>query len=205
MITFQVDGVKEARRNLDPAIVNVAARRTVNKVVRSGRTEASKIIRKKFAIKKSELDPTMTIKTAKGKSLTADLEVRSRPISLIRFNPRALRGGVQTFGTRNKIGGQTVRGIAQKKVKRPKYSGVEAKIVHDHKTILPSAFIARGKGGVPVVFARKSDGKLRALRVITVPSMVKQPQTWDTLEQRIIDQEIKVFQQELKYELSKRR
>lgn len=202
--TITIEGAEKARRLLDPKIVQNAARRTVNKVVKTAKTEMSAQVRKKFAIQKNELDPTMTVKLAKGRELESILTVRSRPVSLVRFKLKQIRGGVQTFATKNKGG---LRGIAQKRIKRGKYSGVQVKIKTEGRNlVLPHAFIARGKGGVPVVFSRvPNKGKLRARRVISIASMAKQPETLQPVIEKVRRKQNDVFNQELKYEMLKRR
>jgi hypothetical protein len=73
------------------------------------------------------------------------------------------------------------------------YSGVTAQIEHGHKTVLPKAFMARGKGGTPLVLIRSSQVKsesgrkegLKAIKVITEASIFKQGRVLDKVIAKI--------------------
>lgn len=201
-INIQVKGVEEfIKRNLDPKKIQGAVITSLNRTVASAKTEASSILRERFSIKKQDLDPKLTVMKASSSNLSATLTLIGEPISLTKFSPVQVRGGVKSF---------MKQGMAQKKVKGKGFAGVQVEIIKGNKTLRKGAFMAVGKHGVPFVFERikgsssterKGKEKLRALKLKRYPSLLKQPDRLARLKARIEEQWKKNFDHELKRRL----
>lgn len=166
MIDIKLTGVAEVQRTFNPSKVARAAASTLNRVTRSGRTEASSSIRARWMIKKAPLDRKMTITPASKHNLRASLTVISSPLNLMHFYAR-----------------QTKRGVV-------------AQIQRGRKTILPHAFIARGSGGTLLVLRRSKKAKSRtgrkeglaAVKVISAASMFHQQRLLSSVTAKIQSQ-----------------
>lgn len=148
---IRLEGIKAARRRYSTTIVKRATRSALNKTIRSARTVASTEIRKKYNIKKKDLDKrTMKVIRARSSNLTSKIVVRSRPISLIFYAARQLKKGVKltifkgkrillphTFLTTVKAG---VAGAAHTGVFKRR--GKERLPVAEPKSISPSSMFA---------------------------------------------------------------
>jgi hypothetical protein len=189
--TIKLEGVKEALQVLDPENVRRAAMRTIKRAAGSGKTIISKIIRDKYNIKKRDLDGKISVRI--GNSF-ATLTLTGEPLSYTYF-------GAREFGKRGKKG-----------------SGVRVRILKGGKITRIRAFMGRGRGsGAILVFKRmpgtqsplapisKRTGrpwkreKLRALKVISYPSMLRRPENIQAVEDRILQQLKKEWQANLKY------
>lgn len=202
-IRVTIKNLDNVLKALDPKTVERATVRALNRTVSSAKTEASSILREKYNVKKSDLDPKLSIMNADYSNLTAKLTLTGDPISLTRFNPVQIRGGVRTF---------IKQGMAQKKVRSGNFAGVRTEIFKGKTRIRRPAFMAMGKNSVPLVFERirgsqsperfyksgKPKEKLRALKVVTYPSMLKQPQYMSRLKEHILEQWQKNIDHELK-------
>ena len=181
--SMKLNGVEDIIKKFDPRNVRRAARATLNKVVKSGRTEASRIIRETWNVKKSDLDRKITFRGAVLSNLTAMLIVRGEPITLLYFGATQI---VNNKSVRLKRKGRISPDAEIKTGKAGRgYSGVTAQIQHGYKTVLPKAFIVKGKGGTPLVLIRskkvqsqsgRKEG-LKAVKVITEASIFKQDRT----------------------------
>ncbi|MEK7075242.1 MAG: phage tail protein, partial [Patescibacteria group bacterium] len=180
-ITVKVEGIKEALEKFDPRKVKRAAAGALNRAVRSGRTEALSLIRETWAIKRSDIDRKINIKSALASNLSAILSVSGKPINLLYFNARQISAG-KAISVKRK---GRLSADAQIKTGRAGrgYSGVTSQIQLSHKTVLPKAFISRAtKGGIPLVLIRSSKAHSRsgrkegliAVKVITEASIFKQ-------------------------------
>ena len=194
-INIKLEGVDRALKMLDPKIVQRAAQRTLERAAKSGKTIISSQIREKFNIKKADLDRKIKINPPWQGKLQAELIVKGEPISLIYFGPKQMAGNIQTFISKNK-------GIAQKQTRRAsKFGGVQVRIIRGKEARLRSAFIARGKGGTPFVFRRvgKKRLPLRAMKVVTAQSILKQQGNIRAVKQRILEQLKKEFKHNLTF------
>lgn len=202
-ITVKLNGLDNVRKKLDPQIARRAIVRSLDRTVSSAKTEASSTLRDKYNIKKSDLDPKMSVMKASHTNLAAYLTLTGEPISLMRFNPVQVRGGIRTF---------IKQGMAQSRTRGRATGGVRIEIIKSKTKTRRRAFMGIGKHGVPLVFERikgsksperfyksgKPKEKLRALKVVTYPSMLKQPQHMSHLKERIIEQ----WQKNIRHELS---
>lgn len=203
-INISLKGVEEALKRLDPKKIQGAVVTSLNRTVASARTEASSILRERFNVKKRDLDPKLTVMKANASSLSASLTLIGDPISLTKFSPVQVRGGIRTF---------MKQGMAQKKLRGKAavgFGGVKTTIIVGRETLRKRAFMAIGKHGVPLVFERikgsssserKGKEKLRALKLKRYPSLLKQPDRLARLKARIEEQWKKNFDHELKRRL----
>lgn len=203
-INISLKGVEEALKRLDPKKIQGAVVTSLNRTVASAKTEASSVLRERFNVKKQDLDPKLTVMKANASSLSASLTLIGDPISLTKFGPVQVRGGIRTF---------MKQGMAQKKLRGKAavgFGGVKTTIIVGREALRKRAFMAIGKHGVPLVFERikgssspekKGKEKLRALKLKRYPSLLKQPDRLARLKARIEEQWKKNFDHELKRKL----
>lgn len=181
--SIQLSGIKEALEVYDHKRVMRAARATLNRVAKSGKTEASKLIRAAWNIKKADLDRKIAVKGAITGNLQASLTITSEPINLLYFGA-VQNTGAQKISLRRKYKGRISPEDVLKRTKTAGTggSGVTAQIRRGRRVVLPNAFIFRGTGGTPLVFIRSKKVKstmpgkkgLKAIKIITKPSMFQQ-------------------------------
>lgn len=176
-IKITVKGMDEALAIIDPKIVKAAAYRSINRSVDGVVTDVSSIVRTKFNVKKSDIDPRIKKKhcpdynTLRGEVIVAD-EPRSK-IPLIMF------GAVER---RNLAGGGSVKvkkgrdGFYSQKLKRRGSAGVSYKVLKQGgKGLSDNAFIIPGgRGSLQVVRrikGQKGRFAFQEKRVISVASM----------------------------------
>lgn len=173
-IRIKVEGVDDLLKTLSPGKIVTASKRAITRAANSGRTVVSSQIREKYNISKQDLDPKIGVDLRNVNNLEAELVVRGEPISMMKFKPEQISRGVKTF---------LKQGLAQRRVKGKASGGVRVSIIKRKRALLPQAFMAHGKGRVPLVFRRirgtKSSitgkEKLAAMKVVSYPSIVKQP------------------------------
>ena len=204
-ITVKVEGIKEALEKFSPKKVARAAAAVLDRVAKSGRTEASEQIRQIWDIKKSDLDRKITIQGAWVNKLSATLIVSGKPINLLYFNARQIAGSKSIrLKRKGRISAeaQLIKGRAGRG-----YSGVTSQIQRSHKTVLPKAFISRAtKGGIPLVLIRSSKAHSRsgrkegliAVKVITEASIFKQGRVMEKVIAKIKTQFNKEWDNQIK-------
>ena len=176
---IELKGLKEAKKVLDVKQYQKAITFSLNRAVKSGRTEASEQIRKgekPFALLKSDVDRKMNVRLPNP--YNAVLKITSGPWILSYFKPRQIVGGKSAIKRTKKKGFELIKGTGRKNS-----GGVSIEIVKGRRVTLKHAFIATGKGGTPLVFWRKkgdkssttNKDKLAALKVYSLPSMFKKP------------------------------
>lgn len=204
--TLKLAGVEKALAMFDPRKVAQAARGSLNRAVKSGRTEASTRIREIWNIKKSDLDRKIIFKGAIMSDLTAILTVTGKPINLLYFGARQISGKKSVRILKEKGAISSAAQIKRGRAGRG-YSGVTAQIQYKHKTVLPKAFISRAtKGGIPLVLMRSSKAKSRsgrkegllAIKVITEASIFKQTRVMDRVVLKIKTQWQKEWDNQIK-------
>lgn len=174
---IQLHGYDQLRQSLNPKIVDKAAKAAINKALSKGRTEVSTQIRKKWNIKKKDLDKKLTIKKANGTYLSGSFLARSRPISTTYYGAKQFT----PHGVANRAGKKT------RKRKTGK-SGVFTQILRNgKKTHQPHAFIAKMKSGHIGVFERvnKKRLKIREYNTITIASMFGQKEVYEPALKKI--------------------
>ena len=65
-----------------------AAAGALNKMAAQSKTESSRLVRERYNVKKSDLDPAFTIRRATSSSLQSVVKAKGRRISLIHFGAR---------------------------------------------------------------------------------------------------------------------
>jgi len=177
---IELKGLEEAKKALDVKQYQKAITFSLNRAIKSGRTEASKQIRKgekPFTLSKSDVDRKMNVRLPNP--YEAVLKITSEPWILSYFKPRQIIGGIKSVIKRTKKKGfELIKGTGRKNS-----GGVSVEIVKGRRVTLKHSFIATGKGGTPLVFWRKKGDKssitgkdkLVALKVYSLPSMFKKP------------------------------
>lgn len=106
---------------------HMAMRSAINKVLRSCRTEANRLLRESYRLSKSDIDKVMSLKLSTGSNLTGQLIVGGQRFKLYAFPSRQLKIGVKVTITK----------------RSPK--------------TLPHRFIATMQSGHTGIFQRKGD------------------------------------------------
>jgi len=163
-ITVKLEGLDTMLALLDPRQYRDAASNAMGKLAAQAKTEASRVIRDKYNIKKSDLDPKINIERAGSDNLVAVLRATGRPIDLTYFGAKQLTAQNQVI-TR-KVGRQLKRASKMGQ-------GVTVQILkHGPPTYLPHAFIATMPNGKIGVFTRTGKGKtIMNKAMVTVATM----------------------------------
>lgn len=156
-IDIKLEGVEKAMRMLDPNNVRKAANAALNRVAGSGKTEASKLIRKDYNIKAARVNQFLRLAVrARGNIMEAVISGRGLGIALAYFDVK--QTGYKLIGEgagkmRTKFLHRTGRKRGDVSVKVKRASG--RKIVgpkYDNKP-----FLAQMKSGHVGVFVRTGD------------------------------------------------
>lgn len=194
IIKVDIEDIKKAVNTFGEGKVKRAIQLSLNRSIRSSKSEISRLIRQKFNITKADLDRKIHLRVASASALSGEVAVRGEPISLMYFKPYAVSGGIRTFAAR--VRGQRMPGLAQRKVRGRETGGVVAEIIKGKRTKLAKAFFIVGTGGTPLVVIRRSTGKLQKVAVITEASMFKQQR--DKVAEKVITQFKKEFANQIK-------
>src|SRR3989304_7120149 len=168
---IELKGLEEAKKALDVKQYQKAITFSLNRAIKSGRTEASKQIRKgekPFTLSKSDVDRKMNVRLPNP--YEAVLKITSEPWILSYFKPRQIIGGIKSAIKRTKKKGfELIKGTGRKNS-----GGVSIEIVKGRRVTLKHAFIATGKGGTPLVFWRKK-GELKIIftRMIVISIIIR--------------------------------
>ena len=201
----KLEGVEKALQSLDYKKVVRAGKRAITRAANSGKTIISSQIRDKFKIAKSDIDKKIMVGLRNINNLEGEIEVKGEPISLMYFKPESISGsGIRTHVTKGVV--------AKTWTKKKATGGVKVKILKAGRVaILPKSFISRGKGGTQLVFrrmrgvisSRTGREKLAARKLITYPSIVKEPINLSAIRAKIITVLNDRFEHELKQEWRK--
>jgi|GEM_PF-2583669 len=199
LIYFDVDVFKDA---LDAAcdetagLVKKAIYSTMGKVRQRARTEVSNEIRKKWNIKKKDLDKRLRVRAGeRGHGYeTFELIIKGQSISLSYFGARQYAGNrviTRTMGRVNK--------------RASRFQGVQVEVIKGRRTQLPGAFMqAAGSGHVMVM---KRTGKSRypvAIKAVISPaSMFSDSAIYDRFTDQLMADLERIFAHELEYRLTK--
>lgn len=192
-ISSELRGLNKALLLFDEKNVRKAARMAVNDGVVTGRKTASQEIRKIWNLKAARLNKELKkFKSATNADLTAIIQTKGAPISLVHFGAKHVRGRITTTGTKS------TRSKRAKKV-----GGVFVSIERGKRTRLPSAFIAAtraGKTGQHVgVFERVNKSRLpiKSMASVTSATMFNQDRVMVPTLKQIDDRMNKRFDHHL--------
>ncbi len=195
-VRVKLEGIEQVLNRYNSRQVLKAINFALRRAIRSGKTAASDEIRNKlgFNIMKSDLDRKITVTT---RPLEGEITVAGKPIVLSYFKPVQIHSGVRKRIIKHKGKGASAFEIRETRT-RLSGSGVQVEIIRGRKTLLKGGrfrtgvevagvFIARGKGGTPLVFGRLAkSNKLIALKVYSEHFMFKK--TLDRVSRRVIEQ-----------------
>jgi len=196
MIRVELKGYKEALGVWDGKPVRKAAVSTLKKVAPSARTTASEEIRRVYNVKKSDLDPRITVRPPQSDDLTAVITISGKGMSLSYFGARQFV--VNKVITRGKQGLKV-----QTRKRSAKFQGVAVEVVKGQKTQLRSAFMATMKNGHVGVLRRKGKKRLPITEksVVSIASMVQNANVEPVVLQKVQDSWEKTFPHELQRQL----
>jgi len=153
-VEITVKGIKALERQLDPKLLRMSLRRSLDRTVTTAVKEASMAVRSVYNIKASRLKSYITVRKATVEDLEARITLRSKPIPLIEF------GGSKY--------------IAKRKGRKV-YYGASAKVLKkERKKRYKGAFIAT-MGSHTGIYRRKGRGRfpVRELTVISATTMFR--------------------------------
>jgi hypothetical protein len=201
----QLIGVEKALASMDYKKVVTAGKRAITRAANSGKTIISSQIRDKFRIAKADIDRKINVSLKNINNLEGDIEVKGEPLSLMYFKPESITGsGIRTHVTKGVV--------AKTWTKKKATGGVKVKILKKGRfAILPKSFIARGSGGTQLVFrrmrgvisSRTGREKLAARKLVTYPSIVKEPMNLSAIRAKINTVLVDRFKHELDREWGK--
>jgi len=162
------------RFNLDKALAN-AARRTINKLIAKGKTNANRRVREIYYIKASDLNRQTKVTRANYSNMEATIKIKGRRVAVYAFGARQTRTGV------------TVR------IRRDR-----------GRKLIRHAFIATMPTGHIGVFQRKTKKRLpiKQLYSLSAAQMFEQ-QGVNEINILIEREGGKILQHEIDYEMSK--
>ena len=197
MIRVELIGYEEALGVIDKQLVREAANSALDKVAKSGRTIASEEIRKIYNIKKRDLDPRIVIRSARFGNLIAEINVKGKGIGLAYF-------GARQFAVNKIISQSKKHGKKETKRRSGSFMGVAVQVT-DHTTMLRSAFLAKVKSGHIGVVQRETSKRFPLIekQVISLASMIQNAKVEPLILDKVNEQWIKVFPQELRFRLLK--
>ena len=147
-INIRLDGLKDAMKAFDPKVANRAVNSALKKIAAQAKTEASGVIRERYAIKKADLDRKIAVRPPiRTGEMTVELSLTSRPISLSYF------GAQQVMG--NRVLSRKGKALVSKTLKRASSlpAGVRYQILKSGgKQFRKNAMMARMKSGHIGVF-----------------------------------------------------
>lgn len=168
-MNVSIKGLNKAMLMLDPKKVASAARMSINESLSTGQSTARKEIRQDWNLKASRINKEVRgIKRAKTSDLTAILQAKGRPISLVHFGAKWRRGRVTMTGKKSTIA---------KRGHRKGQGGVTVSVRKGKQVRLPRAFMATTRNGYMGVFMRKGKARLpiRSMSSVTIATMFNQP------------------------------
>lgn len=206
MFTIELKGVDAALQSLDPKIVTRAATASLNRTVQSGKTAASEEIRKDWNVKKSDLDPRITIRPARAGDMKAVITISGKSMSLSYFGARQITGTrVLTRSGKGIKSGKVTRGM---RAAGPVPRGVNVQVLKGKDTaLLRRAFLAKmKKSGHIGVFRRVGKDRLPIAEknVVSIATMASKPAVMERLVKRIEERWASEFPHQLEYYLGRK-
>ena len=200
MLTIRLEGISKVDAALAPDLVRKAAIYAVNDTARGVRTEASRAIREVFNLGRERVDREVkNIRMASFSEMEAIIRAQGRPIGLTNFGAKWVRN----VAGRSR---STTAKVSKVGKRMAKNTGVSVRIFRGKTTLLPHAFMGRGRrgnedgGGSLHVFQRRNAnrGSLINKASITIASMFAQERvmtrlqaTADSIMQRRFDHHFK--------------
>lgn len=188
--TVELKGIEEALKIFDPAIVDKAIQSSLIRVLSSGKTSISENIRNIYNVKKSDLDPRITLDKSRISDNEAAIIVGGRSMSLSYFGAKQILRNITR--SRSSQGGILTKAISKKaKARGPMPYGVQIEVFKGKPIILKKVFIGqmnRSSGHVGV-FRRlfKSRLPIDEKAVVTFATMVNNKMIMPVVLQRIAD------------------
>jgi len=198
-IYFDADVFREALDSVcddQVDLVKKAIYSTMGKVRQRARTMLSEEIRKKWNIKKKDLDKRLKIKAGeRGTGYeTFELTIGGVSISLAYFGARQYAGNrviTRTLGRVNK--------------RTSKFQGVQVEVIKGRRTQLSGAFIQAASSGHIMVMKRKGKDRypVAIKAVISAATMFSDQQLYDRFTDQLMADLERIFSHELEYRFTK--
>lgn len=203
-MNINLTGLDEIKSLLDEKVYAKALSKTLNELVALAKTEVSKQIRKRYNIKKRDLDRHIRIDKSNPNRPIAWINIKSKQgISLYRFSPSQLKPKKKRVVEHSrKINGKTYKVQSHKRT----YAGVtKVKVLkNENRKVVKSGFISTVRGEHTAIFkrAKGSRSKLKKLYTVDVVGMFNE--IGIKVVQRIIDENYdKIFWRNLDYLIKK--
>jgi hypothetical protein len=190
MLSIKFEGAENIKEALDHRKVASAMRMAINDAARAGRTAASREILAKFNVKATKVNQELkNVRMATNTNQSAVIQAKGRPIPLLYFGAREIKGPLVAHLGRKAVYGRHMRLTpreARLLKRRGMGRGIMVSIEKGKKTILRHAFMATMANGHMGVFerirgktGRRGKGYLEKIEqkaVITIASMFGQEQ-----------------------------
>jgi hypothetical protein len=210
-VSLSLTGIGKARKSFDANIVNRAIDATLNKLAAKAKIEVNQEIRKTYNIRKSDLDPVISISKSKPGAHEAEIRATGPRLPLIYFDAEQTTISGGDVVVRKRFAKQTLN--SERIKARPRRLGVTVKVRKDRgrKLVLGSnrfgAFVAAGRNGNVHVFMReekktwkKSGSDWKRTKIdkrtsLSVPDMLGRKAT--AVKKVLREDAAKIFEQEL--------
>jgi Arc/MetJ-type ribon-helix-helix transcriptional regulator len=176
-------------------LVKQAVYSTMSKVRRKARTLLSTEIRKKWNIKKRDLDKKIRIRVgSRGGRHYESFEITIRGMSL----------SLSYFGAKQYARNRVItRTKTRENKRRSKFQGVRVEVVKGRKTKLSGAFMQQASSGHMMVMRRKGKSRypVQIKAAISPASMFAEAATADAFEEGLMDYLERTFEHELSWRM----
>ncbi len=162
LVKFEIEGLKELQKVLDPKKFMMITNRVVNDVAKKFKTETIKEIRKKYNISAERIRKNVDLKSSNYQTLTAQIVFKGRTPGLQHYKMRQ----IITTKDISYLVYSTKHGIAGKKLKRRrKATKVTVEVIKGKRVEVKKGFILYPKHGGWGIFKRIHKGKGGIIRL----------------------------------------
>ena len=187
--SVELKGVDEALEIYDPDVVDKAIQSSLIRVLASGKSSISENIRNIYNVKKSDLDPRISLDKSRLADNEASIVISGRSMSLAYFGAKQILRNITRTRTKDSI---ITKGISkQARAVGPLPYGVQVEVLHGKPIILRKVFMAqmnRSSGHIGI-FRRlfKKRKPIEEKAVVTFATMVSNQMIMPVVLQRIAD------------------
>jgi len=197
LIWFDADVFEEALNGTcdeTAKIIKQAIYSTMGKLRKRTRSKLSAEMRKKWNIKKKDLDGKIKVKAGQGGSSYESFEMVIKGASL----------SLSYFGAKQFSGNRVItRTSSRTNQRRSRFQGVQAEIIKGKKVRLTNAFMQASSSGHVMVLRRKGKGHypIEAKAVISPASMFSDSEFYDRFTDQTMEDLEQLFNHELEWRL----
>ena len=200
MLRIKLDGVESALAELDPTVVNRAARASIDRAAKSGAAAATDAVLQKWNVKRSDFKDRLRISPPRMDNLSATITISGRGMSLSYFGAKQIKG--------NRVMSRKGKDIVTTKLSRKALSagpvpiGVIVQVIKGKSTaLMRNVFFAKTKSSHIGIFRRSGKSSLPIFEksVISIGHMVEDADTMAAVTSKIEETWATEFPRQLEY------